>query len=94
MRVPLALLALLLPAAALAQDGPLWQHQSDQAPRWASPENPTAEKGAGGRENKGAKGHAFDTIPAGGTLVLADIKGPGIIDRMWMTTLFRTAEPI
>jgi hypothetical protein len=86
------LCALLLPLSAFAQDGPLWQHQPDQAARWASPENPTAEKGAGGQENKGAKGHAFDTIPAGGTLVLADIKGPGVIDRMWMTTLFRTPE--
>lgn len=89
----LALLcALLLPAAALAQDGPLYQHRPDQVPAWASPENPTAAKGAGGSENKGAKGHAFETIAPGGSLVLADIKGPGIIDRMWLTTLFRTPE--
>ncbi|MCW3848310.1 DUF2961 domain-containing protein [Sphingomonas sp. LB-2] len=87
-----ALCALLLPAAAITQEVPLYQHQPDQAPRWASPENPNAEPGAGGRENRGAKGHPFETIPAGGSLVLADIKGPGVIDRMWLTTLFRTPE--
>ena len=88
----LAALCMLLPLPALAQEAPLYQHQPDQEPRWASPENPGAEKGAGGLENKGAKGHAFDTIAPGGTLVLANIEGPGIIDRMWMTTLFRTPE--
>lgn len=93
MRRILACLALLLaaPALALAQEGPpLYQYQDDGEPRWATPENPGAEKGAGGHENKGAKGHPFDTIPAGGSLTLADYKGPGIIDRMWLTIFSRT----
>lgn len=82
--VLLAALALFA-APATAQDAPLYEYRGGEAPRWASPENPSAEKGAGGRENKGAKGHAFETIPAGASLVLADIRGPGILDRMWLT---------
>lgn len=53
--------------------------------RWSSFENPTAGKGAGGRENRGAKGHAFDTIAAGETKTLLDVKGAGEIRRMWFT---------
>ena len=53
--------------------------------RWASGENPQGRKGAGARDNKGAKGHAFDPIPSGATHVLCDIKGSGTIRRIWMT---------
>ncbi|MES2444670.1 MAG: glycoside hydrolase family 172 protein [Pseudomonadota bacterium] len=92
MRLLLALCLLLLPAAALAQEAPLYQFQPGQEPRWASPENPAAEKGAGARENKGAKGHAFETIAPGASLVLADIRGAGIIDRIWLTFQDRSPE--
>ena len=80
-------LTLVVPGGALAQsDGsPLYQYQGGSEPRWVSPENPTAAKGAGGQENRGAKGHAFETIPAGKSHVLADIRGTGTIDRMWLT---------
>ena len=82
-------------APALAQDGAeLYRFQPGTETRWVSPENPTAAKGAGGRENKGAKGHAFDTIPVGRSHVLADIKGAGTIDRMWMTIEDRSAEAL
>jgi len=53
--------------------------------RWVSFENQTGEKGIGGMENKGAKGHAMDHIKAGESKVLFDVKGSGIIHRMWMT---------
>lgn len=53
--------------------------------RWISFENPTGEKGVGGMENKGAKGHPFDRINAGESKVLLDISGSGIIRRMWFT---------
>lgn len=79
-----------LPPVARAQA--LHEYQHGTQPRWASPENPTAAKGAGGKENRGAKGHAFDTIPAGRSLVLAEIDGPGVIDRMWITINDRSAE--
>lgn len=77
-------------AASAAPARELYQHQGSET-RWASPENPTGAKGAGGRENKGQKGHAFETIPPGHTLVLADIEGSGVIDRLWMTFDDRSA---
>src|SRR5689334_10677775 len=45
--------------------------------RWYSFENPTGAKGAAAHENKTAKGHPCDSIAAGQTVVLADIKGAG-----------------
>jgi len=82
----LVLAGLLWPAAAPAQIlDSLYVRQPGVSTRWASPENPTAGKGIGGQENRGAKGHAYQTIPAGKSLVLADVTGAGIIDRIWMT---------
>ena len=52
---------------------------------WTSFENPTGSKGSGGKENKGAKGHANDFIKPGETKVLMDVSGAGIIQRIWMT---------
>ena len=63
----LALLTLALAMPVRAQDA-LYRFVPGQEPAWASPENPSAARGAGGIENKGAKGHAFDTIAAGGTV--------------------------
>lgn len=80
-------------ARAQAGDAPLYQYQ-DSEPRWISPENPTGAKGAGGPENKGAKGHAFDTIPVGQSHVLANIEGPGTIDRIWMTIEDRSPDAL
>jgi hypothetical protein len=85
-----AALLLLAGLPAQAQEA-LYQYQ-DSEPRWASPENPKAEKGAGGRENQGAKGHAYETIAPGKALVLADIAGAGVIDRMWITVMDRSPE--
>ncbi len=53
--------------------------------RWVSPENPTGEKGKGGLTNKGAKGNAFFIIAPGEKKVLFDVKGAGIINRMWLS---------
>ncbi|WP_116091043.1 glycoside hydrolase family 172 protein [Sphingomonas crusticola] len=69
-----------------------YRAQPGTVTRWASPENPTAQKGAGGVENAGAKGRAYQTIPAGQALVLADVAGAGIIDRIWMTIDDRSPE--
>ena len=85
-------------AAALvfaAAPGPeLYRYRQDEQTRWVSPENPTGAKGVGAAENKGAKGHAFETIPVGGSHVLADIHGAGVIDRMWMTIEDRSPEAL
>jgi len=87
--------AMLCCAPAFAQVGEgeaVYRFVPDGEPAWISPENPTGERGAGGKENRGAKGHAFETIPAGGSHVLAEIDGPGIIDRMWLTIDDRSPE--
>jgi hypothetical protein len=80
---------------ALVQQGSdLYRFQRGSENRWVSPENPTGAKGAGARENQGAKGHAFETIPVDGAHVLADIQGAGIIDRMWLTIEDRSPEAL
>lgn len=84
-----AIACIALPASAQA---PLYEYRAGERSHWASPENPTARKGGGGIENRGAKGHAFETIPAGGAHVLADIRGAGVIDRMWITVDDRSPE--
>ena len=85
----------LFAAPALAQEGTeLFRYQAGQETRWVSPENPTGAKGAGARENKGAKGHAFETIPVGRSHTLADIKGAGTIDRMWITIEDRSPDAL
>ncbi|MDQ0885985.1 hypothetical protein QFZ81_001073 [Paenibacillus sp. V4I9] len=53
--------------------------------RWITAENPTGEKGQGGKaaSNLGItrKGRPCITLPQGETVVLADIQGTGIHDR-------------
>lgn len=88
----LLLLAGAVPAQAQDDPAALYRFQEGGRPRWASPENREARKGAGGQENRGGKGHAFDTLPAGASITLADIEGAGIIDRMWITTEDRSPE--
>jgi hypothetical protein len=58
--------------------------------RWASFENPGAEKGVGGQENRGAKGHPAERLLAGDEVTLLDVTGPGIVDRMWITVSDRS----
>jgi len=70
----------------------LFHYQPDKETRWVSFENISGEKGAGGKENKGAKGHAFDQIPAGGSVDLVDMEGSGTIRRIWLTLSDRSPE--
>jgi hypothetical protein len=89
------LIAVLLGTEIAAREGAeLYRYRADERTHWVSPENRTAAKGAGGLENRGAKGHAWDSIPAGSNYVLADIKGAGTIDRMWMTIDDRSPEAL
>ena len=89
-----AMIACTAPALAQTDAEPLYRFQPGTETRWASPENPTGAKGAGARENRSAKGHAFETIPVGRSLVLAEIKGAGTIDRMWMTIEDRSPDAL
>lgn len=72
-------------------NAPLFQYQ-ELEPRWNSFENPTSEKGKGGTENKGAKGHPYDILKAGETKVLLDVEGTGVITRMWFTIQDRSPK--
>jgi hypothetical protein len=92
--LPLAAAALAAsPASAQTSEPPLYQYRNER-PHWISPENPTGARGAGGQENRGAKGHAFETIPVGASHVLAVIRGAGTIDRIWMTIEDRSPEAL
>ena len=93
---PLLLWACALAAPASAQSDPqaLYRYRESERPHWVSPENPTAAPGAGARENRGAKGHAFETIAVGASQVIADIEGAGTIDRIWMTIEDRAPEAL
>lgn len=73
---------------------PLFQSAApDVQTVWVSPENPTGEKAKGGLTNKGAKGNAFYVIASGETKTILDIKGAGIINRMWMSgSIAKNAE--
>lgn len=67
---------------------------SDALSRSITPENPTGEPGKGGMSEpqqwsahlgKGWKCRPNVPLPAGNTVVLADIEGPGAIQQIWMT---------
>ncbi|MBS0030999.1 glycoside hydrolase family 172 protein [Chitinophaga sp. 22321] len=78
------LLLILLPFSVMGQE--LYRLPTDTDTRWISFENRNGEKGKGGMENKGAKGHACDTLKAGATVTLMDYDGAGVINRIWLTT--------
>ena len=59
-------------------------------------ENPDGAPNAGGTAasplGPGRKGRAFLPLPAGGTLTLADIDGPGVIRHIWITVPDQTPD--
>ncbi|MBL4678598.1 MAG: DUF2961 domain-containing protein [Mucilaginibacter sp.] len=73
-------------------NGDIYQFDENADTRWSSPENLNGAKADGGKENKTAKGHPSDPIPAGGSKALLDIKGQGIINRIWATVNDRSPE--
>jgi hypothetical protein len=75
-----------------SQSSPIYTFNPNVETRWSSGENLNGMKGAGGRENNGAKGHAQDVIEAGSTRTLLDIQGQGIINRMWFTINDRSLQ--
>ncbi len=60
--------------------------------RWTSFENQKGKKSKGGIENQGAKGHAFDNIGAGVSKTLLNVKGSGVINRIWITVRDRSPK--
>jgi len=79
------------PEQANSLNGNLYEYQNSET-LWSSFENLTAGKGQGGAKNNGAKGHACDEIKAGQSVILLDIEGPGLINRMWFTIDDRSPE--
>lgn len=78
------MMLVLLPLHLAAQE--LYKLPADADTRWISFENRSGAKGQAGMENKGAKGHACDTLKAGGSVTLMDYSGAGVINRIWLTT--------
>ena len=54
-------------------------------------ENPTGERGGGGKVAGGRKGAPSRSLEPGDRIVLADLRGPGTVRHFWMT--FRPAPP-
>ena len=69
----------------------LYRYDGNIAARWSTPEGRDGAPCAAA-ENNGAKGHPFDPIKAGATCVLLDVKGPGLISRIWLTVADRSPE--
>jgi hypothetical protein len=96
MRIPFLLIPLLLLYSMLAGQTPggkaLFEFDSTSSPRWASFENPGAEKGKGAMRNNGAKGYPSDDLYPGETKQLLNVKGGGIINRIWVTIDDRSPE--
>lgn len=70
----------------------LFVYSDNLEARWNSPENKNGEKGSGGKENYGAKGRAYESIPPGASLELLNVNQAGIINRIWITINDRSPE--
>lgn len=70
----------------------LYHYEAGRLPRWSSPENPNGRPGEGAKENHGAKGRAFVPLPAGATHTLLDVRGSGLVTRIWLTVANRSPE--
>lgn len=69
---------------------------TEEESRTVNAENPRGEKGAGGQAASvlgvGRKGAPCITLPAGGTVTIADIEGVGVINHIWITVTDKTSE--
>src|SRR5215510_13614991 len=80
-----------LAAATLLAANAAWPQAIYELPdgvetRWASPENPSGERGKGAQANGGRKGSAFFVLAAGESRTLAEVAGgSGVVRRVWMT---------
>ena len=88
----IACMELVVIHAQLLSSKKLFEFDNNSTPRWSSFENINAEKGKGGKENNGAKGHPSDALAPGEKKVLLNVKGAGIINRIWVTINDRSPE--
>jgi len=80
----LAVASLLL-VAAFGSAQSLFELPKGVETRWYSFENPDGRPGEGGKAQAGRKGAANRTIRPGERAVLADVAGPGVVRRIWLT---------
>ncbi|MEJ7588799.1 MAG: glycoside hydrolase family 172 protein [Ferruginibacter sp.] len=73
-------------------DKSIFEFNDNMETRWSTPDNRTGVNGSGGKENYTAKGHPYDSIPAGASYALLDIREQGIINRIWITISDRSPE--
>jgi len=71
---------------------PLYAAPDHVETRWASRENPAAEKGRAAQANAGRKGAPAFTLPAGAAEVLAQAAGSGTVRRIWITIIDRSPQ--
>ncbi len=91
----MTLLCLLLGAGTLLSAQEWYKLPENVRTRWASFENSDAAKGAGGQENRGAKGHPMEVMQPGETKVLMNEQGTaGIVQRIWLTISDRSPEAL
>lgn len=86
----IVVLFLLFPLCLSGQE--IYSMPTGSSSRWVSFENISGSKGEGGKENNGAKGHAFEKLRAGKSVNLVDIRGAGTIKRIWLTFSDRSPE--
>lgn len=79
---------ILTVTAAIAQE--LYTFPADIETRWTSFENSSGARGAGGSENKKAKGHPAEFMAPGETKTLLNFTGAGTIRRIWITVSNRS----
>jgi hypothetical protein len=82
---PVTLAAVLFLAAATASAQSLFDLPTGVETRWYSFENREGRRGEGGRTQAGRKGAAYKVIAPGERVVLADVAGPGVVRRIWLT---------
>jgi hypothetical protein len=79
------LMAPLLLAVPSASAQPLFDLPRGVETRWYSLENPEGRRGEGGQTQAGRKGAASKRVQPGERVVLADVAGPGVLRRIWLT---------
>ena len=89
----LLILALTIVGSTKVRAQALYEIPEGVETRWATPENPQAEKGKGGQTAGGRKGAATIAIRAGTSAVLAEAQNTsGTIRRIWMTIPDRSPQ--
>lgn len=88
------LISFIISTTTFAQDNSPYLLPDHTKTRWASFENPGAEKGEGGKVAKGSKGYPYHVLRPGESIDILNLSGSGVVNRIWMTVddLFNIPE--